>query len=650
MWCTAGTYIWNVPDHVSNIDVKYIQGAGGGGGAGSVDEDIDWPEVFDGGGGGGNGKLKQKDGFRVEPGGIVTIIIGAGGRGGLGMTNVPGPCNGGGMGEPSSIDSGRDNLSVTGGEGGGGAGSNLNGTSFDGQKGEPSIDAGSPDDNTIAKGGGGGGQKGGNGGKSYGQSQAGDTVFDATSGESSNNFIGGLPGDTLNDPVSHDAITGGGGGGASWLADGGRGGHGTIRDGLGTSFVGTGITSQTVHKWSGYGPFLDSGDAYHFNIEPDIGSVNITSQRELRLIDTGIISEPQPTGGVTLNGDDIQNPEGFIIPGQRQVGIDFEPGQITQAPLEVIGSQYTNGGERVTTPFSYSTWFFPKSTVSDRDKLLLIQIGGGLNNHFSAAIGTEGYTPNGEFWQDLDNDADDRLSFVFSMAGDGGTGQGGGDTIYRRYRQTDFQAADLGTMYTAWRGDEDYWYHFSIVYDPGPADEVRIYFDNKLLDRIPLNGVRFNAGRSPGNPYSQARGGHVTFGNPWTQDWICALRIPGQNADAWDSPSLLSTYNHEWTQGEAPADMYMNNLRIFHEAISFDDISSMRQADTSIVSWEGDTGLGGTLTLDAVGQDGTKGSGGGGGGAIIMVDGLASLAIAPTNPGGKGGDGCCEIEWLDFQP
>jgi hypothetical protein len=95
--------------------------------------------------------------------------------------------------------------------------------------------------------------------------------------------------------------------------------------------------------------------------------------------------------------------------------------------------------------------------------------------------------------------------------------------------------------------------------------------------------------------------------------------------------------------------VYVNNLRFFLSAISSSDVSTSYTSDVAGTKWYGDEGGGGnTLTTDAVGQDGTKGSGGGGGGSImITTQQYSSMAIPPTNPGGKGGAGYCMIRWYE---
>jgi hypothetical protein len=329
------------------------------------------------------------------------------------------------------------------------------------------------------------------------------------------------------------------------------------------------------------------------------------------------------TGGRTLNDEDLENwgVEGFYIPGQTEIGVDIEDARGGNWDAEVLLG--IDGPTNVTHAFSYSMWFAHKSSISGNDKQSLLQLGTDLDNHFAMGWGSEGFDNFNDRFQDV--------SFVFTAAEDG-------NTIYRRYVEQDFINKGLGDTFDSHaHPDGDHrWVQFAVVYDPVITDTVKLYFDTVLFDTIPLNGLRFGVG-SDSRILSVGVPGRDTH-------WLPHLRMPGRNTSGYDN----NVYDKEWSWPDA--DMYVNNLRFFMGAIAAFDTISSRQADAAHVQWPGDSvGGAGTLTYDAVGQDGTRGSGGGGGGGIIMLDNItSSLAIAPTNPGGKGGDGYCMIEWLGF--
>jgi len=112
---TTGTYTWKVPGCAFEICVEAWAGGGGGGGnsynsSGSLRSS--------GGGGGGGGFASGC--FPITPGTDLTITVGGGGAGALGViggVTAPAGANGG----PSSVGS---LITVTGGNGGGGGNAN----------------------------------------------------------------------------------------------------------------------------------------------------------------------------------------------------------------------------------------------------------------------------------------------------------------------------------------------------------------------------------------------------------------------------------------------------------------------------------------------------------------------------------------------
>lgn len=112
-----GTYYWTVPSGIGNIDAVVI--AGGGGGAGNtygVDDDGNLgPGAGPGGGGGGGGGLMWRNSLSASAGDILTVVVGAGGRGGTTLNTIP-PADGGDSYIQTS--GGTDLVKATGGQAG----------------------------------------------------------------------------------------------------------------------------------------------------------------------------------------------------------------------------------------------------------------------------------------------------------------------------------------------------------------------------------------------------------------------------------------------------------------------------------------------------------------------------------------------------
>ncbi|MBG0508913.1 hypothetical protein I3J13_09065 [Agrobacterium sp. MOPV5] len=186
----AGSFSWNPPANVRSVFVRVWGGGAGGGGNQNTGA---------GGGGGGGG---YAEGYvAVTPGTPVTVVVGAGGAGGLNSTAQNGVAGGSSSFGPS--------VSASGGTGGAGA---LNGTQG-------------------ASGGGGtgvGGQRQAMGG----QGSSGSWVFNASYGIGGSGgaaAAGGGPGGGISSglPASGQAPGGGGGGGAMNFS-GGAGAAGLV--------------------------------------------------------------------------------------------------------------------------------------------------------------------------------------------------------------------------------------------------------------------------------------------------------------------------------------------------------------------------------------------------------------------------------------
>lgn len=81
-----GTYTWTVPPCVTSITVKIWGGGGGGGGTSSRQTITDEEACTQGGGGGGGGFAMRT--YSVTPGETYSIVVGAGGTGGVGANNT----------------------------------------------------------------------------------------------------------------------------------------------------------------------------------------------------------------------------------------------------------------------------------------------------------------------------------------------------------------------------------------------------------------------------------------------------------------------------------------------------------------------------------------------------------------------------------
>ena len=122
---TPGTFTWTVPPCVTSITVD-AWGAGGGGGGAWVKMDNSTTDVFGtaieacaGGGGGGGGGFSRQT-YAVVPGQTYTIVVGAGGIGGVSATT---PLNNtavqnGGNGGASTFSGNTYSLTAGGGNGG----------------------------------------------------------------------------------------------------------------------------------------------------------------------------------------------------------------------------------------------------------------------------------------------------------------------------------------------------------------------------------------------------------------------------------------------------------------------------------------------------------------------------------------------------
>ena len=148
---TPGTYNSVVPSGITSVTIS-VYGAGGGGGSG-------WfcGNAINGGSGGSGGYLQNQT-VTVTPGEVVSVVVGAGGAGGV----YPGFCGGsniGVAGGSSSASGTYGSVSATGGGEGGGA----NSGSYPGAAGSPSGVAGNPGFNNC-----GGNPAGGINGTGYG--------------------------------------------------------------------------------------------------------------------------------------------------------------------------------------------------------------------------------------------------------------------------------------------------------------------------------------------------------------------------------------------------------------------------------------------------------------------------------------------------
>ncbi len=124
-YTTPGTYNWVVPPCVTTITVKVWGGGGGGGGTSSRQSNTGEEACTEGGGGGGGGFSMRT--YSVTPGETYTIVVGAGGAGGVGANNTAVAGATGGTSTfagPATVPFG--SLTGFGGIGGGGATANNN--------------------------------------------------------------------------------------------------------------------------------------------------------------------------------------------------------------------------------------------------------------------------------------------------------------------------------------------------------------------------------------------------------------------------------------------------------------------------------------------------------------------------------------------
>ncbi len=124
-YTAPGTYTWVVPPCVTTITVKVWGGGGGGGGTSSRQSNTGDEACTEGGGGGGGGFSMRT--YSVTPGETYTIVVGAGGTGGVGANNTAVAGATGGTSTftgPATAPFG--SLTGFGGIGGGGATANNN--------------------------------------------------------------------------------------------------------------------------------------------------------------------------------------------------------------------------------------------------------------------------------------------------------------------------------------------------------------------------------------------------------------------------------------------------------------------------------------------------------------------------------------------
>lgn len=231
---------WTVPSGMTALD--YLIVAGGGGGGGRI------------GGGGGAGGLLQGEDVSVTAGAVLPIIVGVGGKGGVGVYNsATGDGSNGGDSTALSLTAigggggaGTDTRDGKAGGSGGGAGRYLTATGGAGQAGQGNAGGDSPSSPDRSGGGGGAGGAGassfvsGNGGVGLASSITGTATFYAGGGGGSSWGVpsgaggngGGGAGSSTGVGFAGSAGTGGGGGGGGFSVEpgfaGGPGGSGTV--------------------------------------------------------------------------------------------------------------------------------------------------------------------------------------------------------------------------------------------------------------------------------------------------------------------------------------------------------------------------------------------------------------------------------------
>lgn len=105
VYSTPGTYLWVVPACVNSV---YVQAWGAGGGGGGIASQgvncgiCSYVEACSAGGGGGGGGYTSRS-YSVTPGQTYTIVVGAGGIGGLATNSVTATARDGGNGDNSTF-------------------------------------------------------------------------------------------------------------------------------------------------------------------------------------------------------------------------------------------------------------------------------------------------------------------------------------------------------------------------------------------------------------------------------------------------------------------------------------------------------------------------------------------------------------------
>jgi hypothetical protein len=244
LYTTPGTYTWTVPPCVNQVTVEVWGGGGGGGAVWSRFDPTQNSQTSDeactaAGGGGGGGFASRT--YSVTPGQVYTIVVGAGGAGGvinnsLSTNRAQNGSSGGNSTFSGPATSGFGTLTGSGGSGGGaanylrnclggcygavhqgnnGAGGNggigSNGTSnFTGGNGTAGVHSGSTNDRSGAGGGGAGSTS--NGGNA--SSTNGGAGGNASGGNGANGIVQPYGSGYLGTNGNNGSTIGGGGGGA----------------------------------------------------------------------------------------------------------------------------------------------------------------------------------------------------------------------------------------------------------------------------------------------------------------------------------------------------------------------------------------------------------------------------------------------------
>ena len=233
---TPGTHAFTVPEHVYEISAVVVGGGGGGAGGSSSGSSGTYPS---GGSGGGGGGLSYVNATSVQPGSVLTIIVGAGGGAGNKASSWGSSGKAGGTGGMSSISSGGTVLvSAPGGIGGI---SSLTSSSLGGAGGKGTAGAGGRGGvgsyNGNGGGGGGAGGYAGDGGIDAQAGQGGGGAGGRNAGSNSTSYHGGMGGGVgiLGEgqsglpaaPISNNGSPGGAGSGGvgSLFGGGGYGGN-----------------------------------------------------------------------------------------------------------------------------------------------------------------------------------------------------------------------------------------------------------------------------------------------------------------------------------------------------------------------------------------------------------------------------------------